>query len=279
MQTALDLGEKPLTFPFGKYKDHLVEVIRQTDPEYIRWLLEQPWFRQKYATHCTFILNFGAKNENTPVHNQMQALFLENDICYKLIAATHPKLFRGLECCTLDKKMAEGWSSKKPDWEPMEKARGHLVEGAARSWHHSGEASYRVRASLPAKVIGVSVGRSPEYRGWDWVLHGRFKCATCNEPVSEVQATPDGFSNSRHVYIDPITVCVELKPTLGDDYPAVIRQIQQHGSVTGGSFLYRVLVVERYVGEGATLDQVIRICEAARITLVMLDEVQNCELV
>jgi hypothetical protein len=284
MQTALDLGgDQPMVIPFGKYKDHPIDVVRLNDPEYLTWLTTQAWFRQKFPTHTTVILNFGAKNENTPLHNRMQALFLEDEICYKLVAAVQPKLFN-MECCTLEhKKSLSGYgrpNEAPPSWVAMEKERAHLVEGAAHTWAYSGDGSYRPKESTQAKAVGVSVNRTPEYKGWDWMLSASFKCSACGGRLREVHATPGQFENSRQVSVDPFTTCVELKPTLGDDYPAVMRQMQQHGmlnSYSSGS-VHCVLVVERYVGEGASLEQVRKMFEAARFTLVMLEDVQNCVL-
>jgi hypothetical protein len=64
------------------------------------------------------------------------------------------------------------------------------------------------------------------------------------------------------VVIHDYRLAIEIKPVLADDFPAVLRQIRaQHKARTG--FYYEtfenyraVLVIDRFMAEGATLDQV-----------------------
>ena len=80
---------------------------------------------------------------------------------------------------------------------------------------------------------------------------------------------------------------IEIKPTVGDEYPAVLRQIRnavQHQNAlcrdrmkTGRYDLpeieHPVLFLEQYIGAGATEEQFIQIFESAGIKVVFLDEV------
>jgi hypothetical protein len=63
---------------------------------------------------------------------------------------------------------------------------------------------------------------------------------------------------------------VEIKPTVGDDYPNVIRQLKKLLSMR---FWRVILFVERYIGEGATKEQFIQICQTADIDVIFKDEV------
>lgn len=70
--------------PFGKYKGQPVAAM-QADESYCEWLSNQGWFRDKYTTiHQTIINNF-AETTDTPEHNKLQALFLDDDLCFKLV--------------------------------------------------------------------------------------------------------------------------------------------------------------------------------------------------
>jgi hypothetical protein len=70
--------------------------------------------------------------------------------------------------------------------------------------------------------------------------------------------TRDGVINLR-----PIRV--EIKPVVGDDYPAVLRQMKRNGS--------KYLLVREYNGVGATRQQFVDTFKTADIKVVFLDEV------
>jgi hypothetical protein len=61
-------------------------------------------------------------------------------------------------------------------------------------------------------------------------------------------------------------VAIEIKPIVGDDYPAVLRQMKANGS--------GVLLVERYTGTGATREQFIKTFATASIRVVFLEDVE-----
>ena len=272
--------DAPLLFSFGKYKDKPVELVRQNDPQYLEWLIAQAWFKEKFPRHYTIIINYGAASDHTPAHNAMQALFLDDVMCYKVVAATRPYFFNEFQCCTLEGTFATA-DRKRKEWRTFENGRAHLLAGASRIWSDYNEGHHRVLAPTAAKLVGEKVDRFPERQGWDWVLHTNFRCSVCEKQISEVHVTADPRLGARQLYLQPITVGLELKPTLGDDYPEVIRQIQQHGNLGQYSsyYAYRAVVVGRYTGEGVSWDQVRKIFEAAGITLVLLSEVHSADLV
>ena len=76
--------------PFGKYKGQPVEVLANDKP-YLDWLQAQDWFRQRYAGIYTLIVNNFAEASETPDHNALQVLFLEDDFCARFAAALNPQ--------------------------------------------------------------------------------------------------------------------------------------------------------------------------------------------
>ena len=70
--------------PFGKYKGMPIEVL-SSDPQYCEWLSGQDWFRERYSKCYNIIINNFTKPEDTPEHNRMQALFLNDDYCEAFI--------------------------------------------------------------------------------------------------------------------------------------------------------------------------------------------------
>ena len=60
-------------------------------------------------------------------------------------------------------------------------------------------------------------------------------------------------------------IFVEVKPTVADDYPNVLRQMKQNGST--------VLFLEQYNGSGATLKQFVEVFAMDKIKVVFLQDV------
>jgi hypothetical protein len=64
--------------PFGKYKGQPVDALAEDRP-YCEWLLQQDWFRTRYTAIHTLIINNFGQPEETPEHNVLQALFVDED--------------------------------------------------------------------------------------------------------------------------------------------------------------------------------------------------------
>jgi len=75
------MTDKGNVVPFGKYKGRLIEELLVDDPKYLEWLSGQPWFRDKFFMLHQVIINRGAEPEETPDHNSLQVLFLDDDFC------------------------------------------------------------------------------------------------------------------------------------------------------------------------------------------------------
>lgn len=67
---------------FGKYRGQPVSVLAG-DKSYCDWLVNQDWFRQKYQNVYNVIINNFSKPEDTPEHNSLQAMFLDEDFVKK----------------------------------------------------------------------------------------------------------------------------------------------------------------------------------------------------
>jgi len=181
----------PVILPFGKYKGQPIEVLKQ-DESYANWLSNQDWFREKYLKHHTIIINNFQEPSETPAHNSLQVLFLDEDFCYKFFKTMYP---------TIEDNYIED-----------------LIQ-------------------------------SPlfEYKGIDVLLAHLWN------------GTPDG-----------IYCAVEIKPQVGDDYPAVLRQMKSNGS--------NILFLESYTGQGATLAQFIKTFELSDIKVIFKHEVDRVKL-
>lgn len=73
--------------PFGKFKGMAIIDVAMADAGYLKWLTAQDWVRDKHPQVIEAIdaLNGGA--DTTPVHNQIQAAFMDEDFA---LAALSP---------------------------------------------------------------------------------------------------------------------------------------------------------------------------------------------
>lgn len=70
--------------PFGKYKGQPIEAI-QHDKQYLDWLANQSWFKERYQNLNAIIINNFNEPAETPEHNKLQAMFTDDDFCLKFI--------------------------------------------------------------------------------------------------------------------------------------------------------------------------------------------------
>lgn len=77
--------------PFGKYRGQPIEALAN-DQQYADWLTAQPWFRERYSSLYTVIINNFSVATDTPEHNKLQARLLDDAFVVKLIRAVIPDL-------------------------------------------------------------------------------------------------------------------------------------------------------------------------------------------
>jgi hypothetical protein len=215
--------------PFGKYKGQPAETLL-ADKDYTDWLVAQPWFAERFRDIYAVVINYGFEPAETPEHNTMQVKFLNSTYCSGL-----------LEC---------------------------LVKNSNR------------RASANKRTIRQEF----EVNGWDVVLDAHLFEERCIEIVdahyqeisfsktySKFIPGPLGWWGNEICYYEPYTskVEIECKPTLGADFPAVLRQIKARPREG-----FAVLVIDRFAEGGATLEEVREVFDASGIQIVMASEIE-----
>ncbi len=219
--------------PFGKYKGRLVEELLADDPSYLQWLSTQDWFRAKYVTLHQVIINRGAEPEETPEHNALQVLFLEDDFCIRLV--------RWLYDITPER---------------LEKWRQHGVADCRQFKSYHGTEERLAALSAPGDFVVRISERQFEARAIDVFLRA----------VAEYNGA--GVWERR--------VAVEIKPTVGDDYPAVLRQMHRMPRFADYA-VDKLLLLGRYTGEGATPEQFAATFRTAGITVLLREEMDEAK--
>lgn len=270
--------------PIGKHKGKpIVEVL--ADTSYVQWFTSQAFAEEKYPAIFNFFMGGGGAPTETPEHNGLQARFLD-DAVWKRIAANPPAILKrailanlrqqakyGLKETTehlrdmearladrarmlevalddVKKHGASNWSTKNLEERKVKlaEAQDGLVTARESYTNAVAKKSMADAEDIYEKLTQVFVPNTRfEHEGWDVAAR-----LTLSAPETNIEV-------STNVY-------VEIKPSLGDDYPAVLRQMQvnqrrvwreEFNSPRG--LLYTKAITAR----GATPEQVLGIFKAS----------------
>jgi uncharacterized protein (DUF3820 family) len=283
--------DSPKIIPFGKYKGRLVDEVLVDDPGYLQWLAGQDWFRAKFNILHQVIINRGGETQETPEHNALQVKFLDDDFCLRFVRHFEPKLDE--IACTELQTFCAGERLKDLKHEALTKNRDLVRDQQSLEQHAKCDAEgkadifrpYRSADKLRSEVLTLtaeihdlekriadllaaqkittvefSFALEFEHRGVDVVLQVFAASKSHNIDPYELHEFAFRRSTSRGLQI-------ELKPTVGDDYPAVLRQMKANGS--------EVLLLRDYVGTGATREQFIKTFATAEKRIVFLQDVDG----
>ncbi len=225
--------------PIGKYKGQPVEVL-QNDPSYKEWLTNQPWFRENHGQIYNVIINNFTAPTETPVHNKLQSRFLDEE------------LLKRLTTYLLKDDLVAAFEI-------------HNLVFESNGW----DLTFNISEHL---FCFPSANRNDcwqnlNYPRWDkeeW-LESEGKWSRKRESASWTTYERAMGRGSR------IWFYVELKPSLGDDYPSVLRQVKNFDR---SHYLDHkvVVVVEEFSSSVVTLEQVVTIFGLSKIHLCLLSE-------
>lgn len=237
--------------PFGKYKGRPVEDML-ADAEYMTWLEAQPWFRERFK-HLTARRDADAMSR-TPVHNRLQAMFLDATYSLAFVRVAHAKaLADKMAEFELERHRGPGeLRARAADLEDhARKSEADLAKNPNHSWLKDSVDQDRKRAqALLAKAEELTADHptmtlvrvSFETEGADVLIR------TAVSGLA-VERSFGGYNTPGHVTgvarsEIAFDCAVEIKPSVADEYPAVLRQMKRNKS--------QFLFVDRYEGEGAT---------------------------
>lgn len=279
---ATEPANGPEIVPFGKYKGQPVEVLT-ADTDYCEWLTGQPWFRERFRDVYNVVINYGGEPQDSPEHNQMQAKFLDEAWCVALADRLGLRKGRSiqearaeLESDPLAKRFHEYIDLTEYDmWADDAKFE---VNGWDVIYEVKPAGISRRMISLPKCVCHCQPGEHGYYcknrkiEGHPGKVRTDATYFHCDDecPWKDDKANP--WLRDRHGYFPKgrsVTVRVELKPDLGDDYPSVLRQVTRYPDGGGR----RTVIVRRAAFEHVTWEQVVKIFGASEITLLMESEI------
>jgi len=255
----------PKIVPFGKYKGQPVEVLAQ-DKGYVEWMLAQDWFRERYASFHTLIVNNFSTDSETPEHNSLQVLFLDDAFCFSFLKYCEDKWLNSLKYNPIADALKE-LREKFPtvhkeigEYVAKIRSKGQLVEWEQQKYNQAvkleGDLTRLIVTMPEVLTYNVKFGRQFEVRGIDVVLDAWL---TSNEKV------PFRYRENESACISTDKrFKIEIKPSVGDDYPAILRQMR----VNGSDYLF----TQKYTGIGATKQQFIQTMKLSGIEVVFRED-------
>jgi uncharacterized protein (DUF3820 family) len=248
--------------PFGKHKGKSLETLAK-DTQYCEWLLNQDWFRDKYQTIYQIVINnFGEPNE-TPEHNTLQVKFLDDDFCLALA-----NLYKWIPI-----NVKENIENIRNELKKHEINYRNLPENYGL--HYPSE-EYSIKSNLKDKIKDLEheiksfedinnflMDKKPLFKfkkdfeigGWDVAVN--------------IFTTPENH-NLKFYYLNYYKMSIEIKTNLGDDYPAILRQMKSADPNTGKP----CLVYDNFTAIGAKLEDIKKIFATSNFRVFSINEIE-----
>jgi len=222
--------------PIGKHKGKSIEEVRLIEPQYLDWLAAQDWFNKKYADLIEAIRG-GGQPSFTPEHNALQARFLDPQFAVAATAVCWRDSFYKSICDSrIDDVYRDHFYNKVYDTAP------YTHRNAVMTWRKD-EMNSR-EAFLAGSFEKQDDEAGP---GTTWEAVAEITNVTF-EQVTDVVVTLPFFHS---------LLGIEVKPSVGDDYPAIIRQIK----AAKKNLNFILLFYDKYTGAGvdeATMRKIVR---------------------
>lgn len=247
-----------IVIPFGKHKGATVAELLEKDPAYAEWITAQGWVAERFAQLHAAILSRGAGTDDSPEHNIIQARFLDPVFQIACVSAAYPGLIAHEKN---ERVKSVGEDAFKSVWKGnalyrVEEWRVRNTNFATMDMAIAAEQAIKAEKASD-KINGEKARIEAE--------NTERKNGVLSRVVFEQQGIDAVISFKNIMYWDR-TFKVEIKPSMGDDYPTVLRQVQRLGC--------SILVVGEYTGR-AVLEPLVRQMFAA--SMIVMISVRDIE--
>jgi hypothetical protein len=243
--------------PFGRYAGKPIEAMAQ-DPGYCEYLLKQPWFKEQYGNVYQVIVNNFSEPSETPESNELQARFLDPVFRQRFAMAVNPSFadFASDDGLASAAAFAASDIAFVKHGMQIDKARATNNE---QQWAAEAEVNdLAFRAVLSPETFQTTV---PEFEidGTDVIFKSKgpgFEYSrVCQCLVSGKWQESGNFWHRDSDYSRSYPAVknaswrhrqsfrIEIKPEVGDDYPAILRQMRRSKA--------NILFTRAYNGAGA----------------------------
>ena len=240
--------------PFGKHKGKPIEVLA-SDKEYSDWLVAQSWFREKHINLYNVVINNFREPVDTPEHNKIQIKFLKHEYRLKLAFLVNPSLFEenseriNKEMNSILCKTEQGRNE-------------YFLKALANPSKYNEFGLYSRQLLKFSKPVFERVDVS--YSIW-YGLKFYYDNANYNGNWSLF-----GFETLN-------SYLIEIKPSISDDFPAVLRQMKASMPVERGSQRQKfyILLIGSYTGIGATKEEFMEYFDTQGYKVIFEKDVDN----
>lgn len=276
--------------PFGKYKDQPYEVLL-ADSSYALWLMGSMFakLQANYPALLAFLISRYGVPDRTPDHNRLQNRFLEPVFALKFAFAAGTHLWcllpalehidlsaswqRYVKKILADEVLKPGSLAQHTKGDRLSKVMANLLDQASRL-------AFRVRTgSYAGNVWESPVGTRAmqfEHEGADVSYIAECGASFISNEVPWLPGQDGGIQSVSKPEVVVSSVYegdqfrVEVKPLVGDDYPAILRAMK---AVKGTH-----LLVGEYTGVGATWEQVVKVFRMSNIVATTVEAVEQTRL-
>jgi hypothetical protein len=246
--------------PFGKYKGQPIEVLAQ-DPSYCEWFLAQDNIKKMYPAFCQIVINNFCEPNDTPEHNALQTRFLDDDFCLSLGELCKWKLMKKVNCIrNLGRAMDR--ARKMPENSNYEYDRKIEILDELKSMREFIEETiFEIgdKELFEGNRPFFQIKKIFEQDGWDVIIQADDDY--CKQDCIAYKDCNINFNK----------IAIEIKPLIGDDYPAILRQMK----IARIHPDFQCLVYDKFNAIGATIDQIKNIFASSGFLVFSFDEIEN----
>jgi hypothetical protein len=226
--------------PFGKYKGQPIEVL-QSDKQYADWLMQQDWFKEKYTTFQTLIINNFNAPQDSPEHNRLAELFLNDEFCWKLFSFCGASVTKKYNKRKYNHILPNSTHTIPCNIVSVEDKGWQVIERKFELKDGSDVCIEIVKIHEISYNVMVGDYDAPKSRcknlilAYDFNRFGIYPLSGILVPVFEIDSIWS-------------VATIEIKPVVGDDYPTVIRQCRAQKSkvLFIGKYKSTVLPIESF---------------------------------
>lgn len=258
--------------PFGKYKGRTVDEIVVSDPQYFTWLAGQAWAVEKFQWLIDEARGLGgpvqSHDDDSPEHNLIQARFLDPTFCVAVLVALKAVNVAIVQAAYADEIRASLINCCDQHFKDF---RRKMFKDSSNYYGDPPKDSKDLDAYL-----NWMVKPQPLYR-YTAAIKANFEGA-CDVKTSFEIKRPDNRSRYVHTLM-AFDALIEVKPAVGDNFPAYIRQIKGQrirARSYGSSDLPTVaLLYDKFTATNLSEAQVRAMFEQSGIPTVKLSEVEQ----
>ena len=273
--------------PLGKYKGQSFDVL-STDSAYALWMLSSMYAKLElqHPALLAFLVGRYGLPERTPVHNALQNKFLDEAFCVQFALASAPHLreaAKQLATSTLSLEAAwrqhirtnlmaclhlSEWQSNKSALES-----GTTLLEATRSTLQKDWPKFQLYGATGSPTPSESTCSTLQMSGLVFEEKGAdvsFSVAMGYELVAKQTEASAGHGRAGTIMLSQFSARggfrIEVKPVVGDDYPAVLRRMKTAQN--------SALLIGEYNGVGASWGDLVKVFALSNISVVRLADVE-----